>query len=48
MGVPGLSGATGERPVLSVGHTAIGWGFALILSELAPDRADDLLARGRA
>ena len=28
------------------GHTAIGWGWALILSELAPDRAEQLLARG--
>lgn len=30
------------------GHTAIGWGWALILTELAPDRAEGLLARGRA
>ena len=30
------------------GHTSIGWGWALILSELAPERADALLARGRA
>ena len=30
------------------GHTAIGWGWALILSELAPDRAAALLHRGRA
>lgn len=30
------------------GHTAIGWGWALILSELAPERAEALLARGRA
>ncbi|KPJ77839.1 MAG: acid phosphatase [Deltaproteobacteria bacterium SG8_13] len=30
------------------GHTAIGWGWALILSEIAPDRADAILARGRA
>ncbi|HME33573.1 MAG TPA: phosphatase PAP2 family protein [Terriglobales bacterium] len=30
------------------GHTAIGWGWALILSEIAPDRTDALLARGRA
>lgn len=28
------------------GHTAIGWAWALILSELAPDRTDALLARG--
>jgi acid phosphatase (class A) len=30
------------------GHTAIGWGWALILTELAPDRAEAILARGRA
>jgi acid phosphatase (class A) len=30
------------------GHTAIGWGWALILSELSPDRAEPILARGRA
>lgn len=30
------------------GHTAIGWGWGLILSELAPDRAEALLDRGRA
>jgi len=30
------------------GHTAVGWGWALILSELAPDRAEEILARGRA
>jgi acid phosphatase (class A) len=30
------------------GHSAIGWGWALILAEAAPDRADDVLARGRA
>ncbi len=30
------------------GHTAIGWGWALMLAELAPDRAEALLARGRA
>ena len=30
------------------GHTAIGWAWALILSEIAPERADAILARGRA
>lgn len=30
------------------GHTALGWGYALILTELAPDRANEILARGRA
>jgi acid phosphatase (class A) len=29
------------------GHSAIGWGWALILTELAPERADAILARGR-
>ena len=30
------------------GHTAAGWGWALVLSELAPERTDALLARGLA
>jgi len=30
------------------GHTAIGWAWALILSEIAPERVDAILARGRA
>jgi hypothetical protein len=30
------------------GHTAIGWTWALILAEIAPERADAILARGRA
>ena len=30
------------------GHSAIGWGWALILAEIAPQRADALLQRGRA
>ncbi len=30
------------------GHTTAGWGWALILSEVAPQRADALLARGLA
>ncbi len=30
------------------GHTAVGWAWALILTEIAPDRADAILARGRA
>lgn len=29
------------------GHTAIGWGWALVLAEVAPERGDALLARGR-
>jgi acid phosphatase (class A) len=30
------------------GHSAIGWGWALIIAEAAPDRADAILERGRA
>ena len=30
------------------GHTAAGWAWALILTEIAPDRGDAILARGRA
>ena len=30
------------------GHTAIGWAWALILAEAAPDRQDAILSRGRA
>jgi membrane-associated phospholipid phosphatase len=30
------------------GHTALGWGYALILTELAPDLQNQILARGRA
>jgi acid phosphatase (class A) len=30
------------------GHTALGWAWALILSEIAPERVDVILARGRA
>ena len=48
MGLPEYRDKLEKDPSYPSGHTAIGWGFALILSELAPDRADDLLARGRA
>ncbi|WP_276118645.1 acid phosphatase [Brevundimonas naejangsanensis] len=30
------------------GHAAIGWAWALVLAELAPDRAEEILARGLA
>ncbi|MBK1969329.1 phosphatase PAP2 family protein [Brevundimonas sp. 3P9-tot-E] len=30
------------------GHAAMGWAWALVLSEMAPDRADAILARGLA
>lgn len=30
------------------GHSAVGWGMALLLAELLPDKNDQILARGRA
>lgn len=30
------------------GHSAIGWAWALVLAEVSPERADAILARGRA
>ncbi|GAA0637961.1 phosphatase PAP2 family protein [Brevundimonas lenta] len=30
------------------GHSAIGWGWALVLTEVAPERQNEILARGRA
>ena len=35
-------------PSYPSGHTAIGWAWALILTGLAPERADEILARGMA
>ncbi|HEX8056091.1 MAG TPA: phosphatase PAP2 family protein, partial [Novosphingobium sp.] len=29
------------------GHSALGWGWALVLAELAPEKADAILQRGR-
>jgi acid phosphatase (class A) len=29
------------------GHSAVGWGWALVMAELVPDRADAILQRGR-
>ena len=37
--------ASGSYPS---GHSALGWAWALVLSEMAPDRADAILARGLA
>jgi acid phosphatase (class A) len=36
-----------KDPSYPSGHTAIGWGWALILTELAPERTEEILARGR-
>ncbi|WP_313103197.1 phosphatase PAP2 family protein [Brevundimonas sp.] len=38
-------GASGSYPS---GHSALGWAWALVLAELAPDRADQILRRGLA
>jgi acid phosphatase (class A) len=35
-------------PSYPSGHTSIGWAWALILASIAPDRADNILARGMA
>jgi acid phosphatase (class A) len=48
LGVPEYRDKLAKDPSYPSGHTAIGWGVALVLSEIAPDRADDVLARGRA
>lgn len=43
----------GDEPMLRFdgsypsGHSAIGWGWALVLAEINPDRADAILQRGR-
>ena len=37
-----------KDPSYPSGHSALGWGYALILTELAPDRDERILARGRA
>jgi acid phosphatase (class A) len=46
--VPETKSALEKDPSYPSGHSAIGWGFALILSEIAPDRDGELIARGRA
>jgi acid phosphatase (class A) len=48
LGIPENRAALEKDPSYPSGHTAIGWGLALILTELAPDRANQILARGRA
>lgn len=46
--VPGARDFLEHDPSYPSGHTALGWGYALILTEIAPDRANEILARGRA
>ena len=36
-----------KNPSYPSGHAAAGWGMALVLAEIAPDRAGDILERGR-
>jgi len=48
MAVPEARPFLEKDPSYPSGHTALGWGFALILSEIAPDRENQILARGRA
>jgi len=45
---PGDDAALRKNGSYPSGHTAIGWTWALILSEIAPAHRDALLARGRA
>ena len=46
--------APDQEPVLRTngsypsGHTAVGWAWALVLSEASPDQSEAILARGRA
>jgi acid phosphatase (class A) len=45
---PGDEAALRKDGSYPSGHSAVGWGWALILVEAAPERADAILARGRA
>ena len=44
--VPGDVAALRKSGAYPSGHASVGWAWALILTELAPDRADALLRRG--
>lgn len=48
LAVPAARAFLEKDPSYPSGHTALGWGYALILTELAPDRENEILARGRA
>lgn len=43
---PGEDEASGKNGSYPSGHAAMGWAWALVLAELAPDRAVDILKRG--
>ena len=46
--VPEAKSALENDPSYPSGHNALGWGFALILAEIDPEHADQILDRGRA
>jgi membrane-associated phospholipid phosphatase len=48
LAVPEAREFLSKDPSYPSGHTALSWGYALILSEIAPDRQNEILARGRA
>jgi acid phosphatase (class A) len=45
---PAEEGSLAKNGSYPSGHSAVGWAWALILTEIAPERADAILARGRA
>ena len=44
--VPGEAAALRKSPAYPSGHASAGWAWALILTEIAPDRATPILRRG--
>ncbi len=48
LAVPEARDFLSKDPSYPSGHTALGWGFALILTEIAPERENEILARGKA
>ncbi len=46
--VPEAKSSLENDPSYPSGHNALGWGFALILTEIDPEHADQILDRGRA
>jgi acid phosphatase (class A) len=45
---PGMEEFLRKNGSYPSGHAAVGWAWALILTEIAPERTDAILARGRA
>jgi acid phosphatase (class A) len=45
---PGEEAELAKNGSYPSGHSSIGWAWALVLAEVAPERADALLQRGRA